>query len=131
METVTSLEEWFYKSLEGLEASPDARAYVVSVLSSMKRSENDLSKKSIVLSYAEAREKGSFESYQRIGDYVLWGMIFVPESFEVPKVAIDLGRMSYYSCWRLTRRTWTVYEELADNLPRITNGTACSMGRTF
>jgi hypothetical protein len=131
MERFTRLEDWFCRSLEAVEASPDARAYLVSLFSSMKTTQNDLSNESIVLAFAAARETGQFAKFQRIGDYVLWGLSFAPESFEVPRVAIDLGRLSYYTCWRLTHKEWRVYEELADDLPRLTKETRRRLGPPF
>ncbi len=90
-----------------------------------------MSDESIVLAFAEARSTGEFLKFQRIGDYVLWGLSFAPQSFEVPEVAVDLGRLSYYTCWRLTDKQWVVYEELADDLPRLRIELRRSMGLTF
>jgi hypothetical protein len=131
MEQVTRLEDWFCRSLEGIKVSRDARAYLVSLFSSMRSARNDMSDESIVLAFAAARNTGEFLKFQRIGDYVLWGLSFAPESFEVPEVAIDLGRLSYYTCWRLTNKQWVVYEELADDLPRLRIELRRSMGLTF
>lgn len=131
MERVVRLEDWFGKSLESVKASPDARAYLVSLFVSMKTAEEDLSKRSIVLSYAEARDKGDFVRFQRVGDWVLWGLTFAPESFEVPDLAVDFGRLSYYTCWRLTRKEWKVYEELADELPRISREARMRLGSSY
>lgn len=125
------MEDWFCKRLEGVEASRDARAYLVSLFSSMRSARDDLSKESIVLAFSEARTTGEFQKFQRIGDYVVWGLSFVPESFEVPDLAVDLGRLSYYTCWRLTNKEWRVYEELADELPRLRIELRRSMGRSF
>jgi hypothetical protein len=131
MERVVRLEDWFGKSLESVEASPDARAYLVSLFASMKSAEDDLSKKSIVLTYAEARDRGDFAGFQRLGDWVLWSMSFAPHSMAVPDLALDFGRLSYYACWRLTRKEWRVYEELADDLPRLSRNIRRNLGSTF
>ena len=131
MERVVRLEDWFSVTLESVEASPDARAYLVSLFSSMKSAEEDLSKKSIVLSYADARNKGEFAGFQRLGDWVLWSMSCAPHSMAVPDLALDFGRLSYYACWRLTRKEWTVYEELADDLPRLSRSIRRTLGPTF
>lgn len=131
MERVTRLEDWFCRSLEGVEASPDARAYLVSLFASMKSAQEDLSRESIVLAFAEARTTGEFQKFQRIGDWVVWCMSFAPESIGARELVIDLGRLSYYACWRMTNKEWTVYEELADNLPRLTKALGRSLGRSF
>jgi hypothetical protein len=131
MERFTRLEDWFCRHLEGVEASPDARAYLVSLFSSMRSTRDDMSRESIVLAFAEARTTGEFQKFQRIGDWVVWGMSFAPESFETKEVVIDLGRLSYYACWRMTNKEWRVYEELADDLPRLTKDMRRRLGRPF
>lgn len=131
MERFTRLEDWFCRSLEAVEASPDARAYLVALFSSMRSAQEDMSKESIVLAFAQARDTGEFMKFQRIGDWVMWGMAFAPESFDVPKVAVDLGRLSYYTCWRLTQKEWRVYEELADEMPRLSRELRRRLGRSF
>lgn len=119
METVVRLEDWFSGRLQGLRVSRDARAYLVSLFSSMRTARDDLSKDSIVLRFADAREKQDFASFQRIGDWTVFSLAAAPESLKERQLVVDLARISYYSCWRMTRGSWVVYEELADELPRI------------
>lgn len=99
--------------------SEETQAYVSNVFS---RSHKDLVaplNRSIVLSYASARETGCFSSLQEIGDTVLFGAAFLSEGFS-SDVVMSIGQLSYVSCWRMLRGKWTLYEELADNLPAIT-----------
>jgi len=131
MEQFTRLEDWFCRRMEGVDVSPDARAYLVSLFSSMKSAHNDMSRESIVLAFSEARLTGQFAKYQRIGDWVMWGMSFTPESFETKELIIDLGRLSYYACWRMTNKEWRVYEELANDLPRITTSISSTVWPTI
>jgi len=85
---------------------------------------DDLSRRSIVLEYVEARQAGDFATYQRIGDWVLWSSVVHPDSFNGHHTVIEtMGRMSYYACHRLMRSTWPVYEQLADELPDIARET--------
>lgn len=117
--TCISLEDWFTVRLESLKASSDARAYLVSLFSSMKSTEHDMSDKSVVLSFADARLSRDFAGLQRIGDWTVFSLSIAPQSLVEKKLTIDIARMSYYSCWKMTHSTWKVYEELADELPRI------------
>lgn len=119
MDKVTRLEDWFGERLQGMEASDPVRAYVTAVFSSMKSAQDDMSRDSVVLAYSSARDKGDFAGFQRVGDWTLWVMTFAPESVCEKQLVVDLGRLSYYSCWRLMRKEWEVYEELADDLPDI------------
>lgn len=120
---VTGLEGWFADRLRGLSYRPETLAYVAGVMKALghPREGDDMSRRSVVLAYAEARRTGDFVTYQRIGDWVLWADALVPESIAAEKDAVlTLGRLSYYACYRLMRYKWDVYEELADDLPRIT-----------
>ncbi len=120
VEYVPRLDDWFRQRFEALHVSHEARAYLTSLFATQMRScDGDMSRSSIVLSYATARLKGDFVSFQRIGDWVTWGLSTVPQSFEAKEVVVDLGRLSYYACWRLTNREWKVFEEMADTLPLL------------
>lgn len=77
----------------------------------------DLSDKSIVLAQAHAK---TFVDYQMIGDWALWVTAF-NQSHQHKQVIESMGRLSYDSCYRLLGRKIGVYEELADELPIITN----------
>jgi hypothetical protein len=119
---VKGLDAWFAERLQGLRYRPETLAYVGGVLKTLShpRAEDDLSKQSIVLAYAAARKNGDFATFQRLGDWVLWVDMIFPESIEGSREAIEsIGRLSYYACHRIMRGQWVVYEELADELPRI------------
>lgn len=115
LESCTSLRSWFEERLKVVRASEEARAYVVGLFSSMRGTRDDMSRESVVLAYARARETGDFELHQRIGDWTLWSLSCAPEQ----ALVVDLGRLSYLSCYRLTGRSWVVYDELAEGLPRV------------
>jgi hypothetical protein len=117
--TCVSLEDWFTAQLKNLKASTDAKAYLVSLFSSMKNTKQDMSDKSIVLSFADARINRDFAGLQRIGDWTIFSLSLTPQALKEKKLVIDMARISYYSCWKMTSCTWKVYEELADELPRI------------
>jgi hypothetical protein len=128
VQIVVRLDDWFAERLEAVNCSPDARAYVVSVLSSFKRADGDLSDRSIVVAFANARDHGNFEHFQRIGDWVLWTATIMPGAIAEHRETIEtLGRMSYYTCHRMVQRTWPVYEELADELPSLAQKVRCTL----
>lgn len=122
MDVVRELEGWFHERLLALPNSPETIAYVAGVMKSLSRPKpgDDLSKHSIVLAYAEARNAGDFEAFQRVGDWVLWVGCVFPEAIAEERALIEsLGQLSYYACHRMMRGRWPVYEELADELPNI------------
>jgi len=128
MELVTRLDRWFADRLDGLRCREDTRAYVTGVLAGF-RLEGDMSRESVVLAYAEARTKGDFAAFQRIGDWVLWVDAMNPACIQDNREVVEsIGRLSYYTCHRIMRGQWHVYEELADELPRIAHGVRCKLG---
>jgi len=121
MEHVDSLDVWFDNALHGLRCDNDTRAYVAGVLAGFgTRADGDLSNESIVLMYNDARVNGDFSRFQRIGDWVLWVSTLYPKHVAENITLVEtIGRLSYYSCHRILRREWKLYEELAEDLPRI------------
>jgi hypothetical protein len=118
MELVTRLDDWFAERLRGLNCGSDTRAYVVGVLSGHI---DDMSDESVVLAYQDASLKGNFATFQRIGDWTLWVSAFAPHPLKGQRDVVErFGRLSYYACYRIMRGQWRLYEELADELPRLT-----------
>lgn len=116
-----SFSDWIASRLSRLNVRQDTNAYVVGVLDGMKHGENDLSGQSLVLAYYDAVFSHDFRQFQQIGDYILWGEIFVPQSFDEHELVMTLGRRSYRECWRLLRGQWYLYDELAERFPEISH----------
>lgn len=117
MELVTRLDEWFARQLIDLRCGREARAYVVGVLAGRI---DDMSHESVVLAYRDAALTGDFATFQRIGDWTLWVSAFAPHPLKGQRDLVErFGRLSYYSCYRIMRGQWRLYEELADELPAI------------
>lgn len=119
VELVFRLDDWFDETLRTLSCRDDTRAYVISVLSRYG-SNDDMSHRSVVLAYSEARERCSFVTYQKIGDWVLWVSSVYPNAISSNKDLVhSIGRASYKACNALLKGSWPLYEELADNLPIV------------
>lgn len=130
MEVVGRLDGWFAETLSGLRCQDETRAYVAGLLANFHHaSAPDLSTQSVVLALADARLKGDFVAFQRIGDWVLWVDIvhpaFIKHHVDVTEAA---GRQAYYCCHRIMMGQWQVYEELADELPRLARAIRCKLG---
>lgn len=122
MDIITGLDVWFADRLQGLQRRPETTAYIVGVLKARGNwsPEDDLSDRSIILTFAAAVQSGDFAQFQRLGDWILWADVVVPEHFADSRELVDgIGRRAYYSCHRILRGQWRVYEELADELPTI------------
>ena len=113
-------EKWFADAISNVPHSNEAKAYVVGVYSRfIITSDGDLSKDAIVTRFSAARTSGNFAEFQRIGDWILWVDTFCPESIRNRELIESIGRLSYYTCHRIMLGRWKVYEELADNLPKL------------
>ena len=122
MDIIRGLDAWFAERLQGLEYRPETVAYVAGVLKAQgnPRGPECMAGRSIVLAYQEARQSGDFVAYQRLGDWVLFVDVVLPDSIKNEREAVEtIGRLSYLACYRILRGKWDVYEELADELPTI------------
>jgi hypothetical protein len=116
----SAVNKLFSDRLRGLQGNPETIAYIVGVLSKRRWDEDDLSNQSVVLAFHDAGLKGDFATFQRIGDWVLFIDTVFPEHFNGVRECVEnIGRLSYYRCFRLMGGKWHVYEELADELPSL------------
>jgi len=112
-------KDWVYHVLRTTPFDETLRAYVANVLYEMhKPSAKDLSKDSIVLTYANAIQSGDFFEFLKIGDWSLFYCSIFYSSMNY-SVVEELGRLSYGTCFRLIGKSWPVYKTLADSLPEV------------
>lgn len=112
-----TIEKYFDEVLESLPCEHATKAYIVSIYTKYRGVEHDLSKDSLTLLYAQAKEKQDFISFQDIGDWIFFANTITPNHLNnaSPEYYHTLARVSYYSCYRLIRREWKLFEELSDN----------------
>lgn len=114
---VENLTDFFSETLKDLPCHYDTRAYITSIYIKYKVAETDLSKRSLTIEYANAKEKQDFSSFQDIGDWIFFTKTLYPQSLKSASEDYydTLGRLSYYSCFKLIKKQWRSFEELADN----------------
>lgn len=112
-----NITDFFEELLTDLECQRDTKAYIIGIYGKYKSSEFDLSKDSVTLMFAQARNKQDFSTYQNLGDWIFFTNTLAPEHFKyASKEYYDtVARLSYYSCYRLINRQWKLFEELSDN----------------
>lgn len=115
-----NLVKLFENKLNNLHASRETRSYIINVFSKVNN-DNDLSKKSLTLEYHEAKLKYSFEKFQTVADWILFVEVFFPNCLHdaSKEYYYALGQNSYYFCYRIVNKQWKLYEELADQLPKL------------
>ena len=116
-----NITNFFEDLLTDLECQRDTKAYIVSIYGKFRSADFDLSKDSVTLLFAQARNKHDFLSYQKIGDWLFFSNTMAPAHLH--DASIDyyqtIARLSYYSCYNLINKQWRLFEELSDNLPRL------------
>lgn len=114
-----NLQGWFSEKIQDVSCAETTKAYIVSVLHKYSlSSEDDLSKSSLVLTFLNAN--GNFQTYQTIGDWVLWLGIFCPNELKLHGTTyMTLACTSYDRCYKILNRKWELYEELSNRLPQI------------
>jgi hypothetical protein len=98
------------------------KVYILSIFSSPEKIKN-LSGQSITLLYADALARNDFAKFNTIGDHLLFIEAFAPLNLNgaEPEYYETVAQMSYYQCYKLTKRKLYMYEELADNFNKIVN----------
>ena len=112
-----NINSFFDELLTDLKCQRDTKAYIVSIYGKYKTAEFDLSKDSVTLLFAQARNKQDFLTYQNLGDWIFFANTIAPNHLRnASKDYYDtVARLSYYSCYKLINRQWKLFEELADN----------------
>lgn len=118
MDTVhRNITNFFDELLNDLECQRDTKAYIVSIYGKYKSAQFDLSKDSVTLLLAQARNKQDFLSYQNLGDWIFFSNTLAPNHlrFASKDYYDTVARLSYYSCYKLINKQWKLFEELSDN----------------
>lgn len=111
-----NITTFFEELLFDLDCQDDTKSYIIGIYGKYKSSQFDLSKDSVSLLFAQARNKQDFLTYQNIGDWLFFINSFAPTHLKhASKDYYDtVARISYYSCYKLINRQWKIFEELAD-----------------
>ena len=112
-----NISSFFEELLNDLHCQRDTKAYIISIYGKFKTAEFDLSKDSVTLLFAQARDKQDFLCYQNLGDWIFFANTIAPQhlQFASKEYYDTVARLSYYSCYRLINREWKLFEELADD----------------
>lgn len=128
-----NLTTFFDEVLAELPCQSDTKAYIVSVFAKYKNPEYDLSKDSVTLTFSQARDKQDFSTFQNLGDWIFFSKTFVPASLHHASEDYydTVGRLSYYSCYKLINRQWKLFEEMADNFVILEKETRTLLGKNL
>ena len=116
-----NISSFFEELLSDLNCQNDTKAYIVSIYGKYKTAEFDLSKDSVTLRFAQARNNQDFLIYQNLGDWIFFANTLAPQHLHAAsKDYYDtVARLSYYSCYKLINRQWKLFEELADDFTKL------------
>jgi hypothetical protein len=111
------LRLFFTDELEELPCDANTKAYIITIFAKYRTSAFDLSKQSITLHYAEAKTKQDFAMFQTIADWLFWCNSVWPEHLNDASMDYyyTVGQLSYHACYKLIKRSWPVYDEMAQS----------------
>lgn len=117
MDQFKNVNAFFEDLFVRLECERHTKAYLIQLFSQFKSSEFDLSQESLTLYFAQAKFQQNFLRFQTLADWILFSNVMHPNYLTTCSKDYyhNLGRNSYYSCYRLINRQWPVFEELSDN----------------
>lgn len=121
MQRFYNLDTFFNELFQELKCREETRAYITSLFTKFKKSDDDLSDESITIFYFDARQNQDFVKFQKLGDWILFSNTIADEHLKnASKEYYDnIARLSYYSCFKLINKKWALFEELADNYNHI------------
>lgn len=115
---LSNMQEYFKSRLDrlALNCSPESKSYIIGLLS--RPLDEFGSRQSVTLVYA----KKNFESYQKVGDWILLSKSIYPDSLTGASSEYydSLAQISYFKCFILLNKRWKIFEELADIFPNLT-----------
>lgn len=116
-----NITNFFEEQLNDLECQPDTKSYIISIYDKYKSTQFDLSKDSITILFAQAKNNQDFLTYQNLGDWLFYTKSVFPEHLKNASENYynSIAQLSYYTCYRMIR-TWKIYEELADKYVPLT-----------
>ena len=128
-----NVTNFFDEILSDLSCNPDTKAYIVSIYGKYKSADLDLSKHSISLLFAQARDKHDFFTYQNLGDWIFFSNTMAPQHlrFASKDYYDTVARLSYYSCYKIINKQWKLFEELADDFPNIETQVKEKLAKSF
>lgn len=118
-----NITNFFEDLLIDLECQRDTKAYIVSIYGKFRSADHDLSKDSVTLLFAQARNKHDFLSYQNLGDWIFFSNTMAPSYLQDASQDYyqTIAQLSYYSCYKLINKQWKLFEELSDNFSKLEN----------
>jgi len=114
------LIKYFKPVIDKLAYSSELNSYLLNLLVNASKLEN-FSNNSLTLKYIEAQANYNFNSYQALGDWILFCQVYAPAHLKgaEEKYYNALAQNSYYSCYVLLKKQWKLFEELADLYPEV------------
>ena len=115
------ITNFFEEILFDLRCHRDTKNYIISIYGKYKSTEFDMSKDSVTLMFAQARDKQDFLAYQNLGDWIFYTKSIFPTFLgdASENYYNNIAQLSYYNCYRMVR-SWKIYEELSDEFPILT-----------
>ena len=116
------LENFFINRLRTIPCSENTKSYIIGILVKYRSSHLDLSKNSITIEYALAKSNSDFLRFQTLADWLFFSKSIYPESLKNASEDYynSIAQISYYSCFRLINKKWSLYEEISDQFPILT-----------
>lgn len=116
MDKFSNLDGFFQEIFKDLKCQEETKSYIISIFTKFRKSEEDLSKDSLTILYFDARTNQDFYKFQKVGDWIFFTSTVAESHLSNASKGYyeNIGRLSYYSCYRLINRQWRLFEQLAD-----------------
>jgi hypothetical protein len=121
-----SADLFFEQALQNLSCDKLTKAYILNILLDNIKNFHHID---ISTTYINAVTKYDFKSFQSLGDWIFFLESIYPKSLRAASqdFYFNIGRMSYFKCYKLLNRKWPLYEELSDQFIGYTQQIHSSM----
>lgn len=129
----SNVESFFDDVFEELKCEPATKAYIKSIFSKYKDARHDLSKESVTIVFANAKQRLDFSSFQNLADWIFFMRSFAPDhlSSASEEYYETVARLSYYRCYLLINKQWKLFEEMSDNFVCLENQTRSLLSKNL
>lgn len=122
------ISKFFDKRLTNLKCQDRTKDYIVGLLCDFSKNNYHNANQSLTLIYWRSN---SFLEFQNLADWIFFCEVNFDQHLKdaSKEYYYSLAQISYYRCYQLINRQLKIYEQLADELPRLIQDTKFLMDR--
>jgi len=131
---IVSIENLIKPKIDELKCEYETKSYIVGIFKKYEKSTSGLLlDDSLISLYNSARAQSNFRMFQDLGDFIFFMQTLFPAYLKNGSSDYfdTIARSSYFYCFKLLKRQWHVYEEMADDFVSLEKQTRKILSKTI